>query len=856
MLLAYAKECEKKRLAEVRAGVKTVKVKNEKLNKRRTAKSFIPKSTQDDLPYVADFDEGVFEAEPGKYSKTYLFTDINYLTAKQEEAEAIFCKWRDFLNCFSEEITLAVTTDNCVISVKEQEKKIFRTLTGDAYDIHREEFNKILKKQMMAGNNDIQRFKYITVTISADSAYEAVLRFRREIDALVCDNLKKVGVYGTPLTTDERLSLLHDKMRKGREGEFKINYDFLKAQGLSSKDYVAPSSFFWKPKDYFMVEDTYCCCLYMNNLPSMLADDVYRDINDCPFPLLSTLSIQSMAPEKAIKLVKRQITGMETNKMDAEKKAIRAGYSPEIINHDLIHSLEEGYALLDDIQNKDQKLFFVSILFMVSGDTLDELKENTKLLISKARAATCQMQIFDNQQRDAFKVVMPFGVTPKGKVFVERVLTTESTAVFVPFTNREIFQPGGFYYGLNQISRNLVLCDRTKMKTPSGFILGSSGSGKSFACKREMLSVLLSDDKTGLLVIDPENEYGDFCRVFGGTVVSLSTSSECYINPMDMDENYGLDEEDDIDKTPMEKKKKKALQKKTEYLMSIIQYMVADDNNSTSLSPQQKTIVDRAIRKTYEKYLEQGFDKKYLPTLLDLQEELDEEKKLSEDGRLIAEACAYYTRGSMDLFSHKTNLDLSNRFMVFNIRDLGKELKQISLLIVLDFIWDRMSVNCHKNIRTYCYVDEIHVLVQNPLSERYLQQLYKRGRKYGLVISGITQDVQDLLRSDIAQGMLTNSDFILMLNQKGENLEALSKLLRISEAEAGYVSMAEPGCGLLFAEKTIVPFVDKFPEDSYLYALMSTKFGENNDIDVDAFIEKLQKEQAERELTKKNKVSA
>jgi len=852
MLLAYAKELKKKRVNEINQGKKAVAKKNQKMKKRKTAKTFIPKSTQDDLPYVADYEEGLFEAEPSKFSKCYEIRDINYLTAEIDEQVLIFEKWGQFLNYFSEDVNIGIIIDNRKVSIKEQEKNIFYKLAGDIYDVFREEFNRVLKRQIIAGNNDIHQDKYVTVTIEADSPYEALLKFHK-IDGEVLSNLKKIGSTGKLLSTDERLSLLHDKMRKGREGDFRVDYEWLKNQGLSSKDYVAPSSFDFKKSDYFVIkndEKTYCRCMFVNNLPANLTDEFIFRMGECDFPVLINLNVQPVAQDKALRLVKKQLTGMEANKIEAEKKAIRAGYNPETgISHDLKHSLDQGEKLLDDLQNRNQKMFYVSILLMVSGNTLEELEENTNILSDRARSFTCQLQCFDEQQRDAFQVTMPMGVTPNNKLYVERALTTASTAVFIPFTNQELFQKGGFYYGLNQISKNLVICDRTTFKTPSGFILGSSGSGKSFACKREMMSVLLADDKTGLLVIDPENEYVDFAKAFGGTILSLSPSSKCHINPMDMDANYGLDDEDDPEQMSLHEKKDKALRAKAEYLMSIIQCMVMDADGKTTINPQQKMLIDRAIKRTYEKYLDNDFDEKYIPTLLDLQDNLDKEKG-TEDGRKIAEAVEYYTKGSMNLFSHKSNLDFSNRFVVFNIRDLGKELKQISLLIVLDFIWNRMIANCQFKIRTYCYVDEIHVLFQNEFSERYLQQLYKRGRKYGLVITGITQDVTDLLNSKIAIGMLSNSDFILMLNQKGDNLALLAERLHISDAQASYVSMADAGSGLLFAEKAIIPFIDQFPEDSYLYTLMSTKFGEKGADDIQEFIRNLQEEQKRREQEK------
>lgn len=852
LLRAYANECKKKRLDEIKAGTKQIAKKNTQMKKRRAARTYLPKCVQDDIPYLADFDEGMFEIEPNKYSKCYILGDINYLTGKEEEQLFIFTKLGEFYNYFSDDVSIALCIDNHIVSLNEQEQKIFLKEKGDRYDDDRREYNRILRKQLLAGNNEIQKGKYITVTIDAANPYEALLRFHK-LDLEVEAGLRKIGTKARVMTTEERLALLHDKFRAGREGEFRVDFETIKKQGASSKDYIAPSSFWFKSKDYFLIEDTYWRCMFINNLPATLQDDFLFRLTDCDFPVIFNMPIQPMAQDKALRLIKKQLTGMEANKIEAEKKAVRAGYSPETINHDLKHSLAQGEELLDNLLNGNQKLFFVSLILMTSAKSLDELNENTKILMNKARAATCQVQNFDNQQREAFKVALPMGVTPNKKLYVERALTTNSTAIFMPFASQELLQIGGFYYGLNQITNNLILCDRTRFKTPSGFILGSSGSGKSFACKREMLNVLLGDDRTGLLVIDPEGEYISLAKAFGGTVLTLSASSDSHINPMDMDINYGLDDNDDPITTPLKRKKEKALQKKTEYLMSIVQSMIADSNNRTIVTPQQRSIIDRAIQRTYQKYLESDFDERYLPTLLDLQRELDGEKLVSEDGRLVAEAVEYYTRGSMNLFSHKSNLDFDNRFVVFSIRDLGKELQQISLLIVLDFIWNRMIANYQDRVRTYCYIDEIHVLFKNVFSESYIQQLYKRGRKYGLVITGITQDCEELLRSDMARGMISNSDFVLMLNQSSENLKLLVQLLHISENQTRFVIGAEKGSGLLFAEKTIVPFSDQFPENSYLYTLLSTKFGEESEDedDIDQYIRNIRREQRETEESKK-----
>lgn len=824
ILKRWKQEQINKRKREIQERKKDLYKKSKVMQKRRKTRTIIPKSTQDTIPFIADYDEGMFEVTPNKFSKMYKMKDINYRTGREEEQVTIFCKLGEFLNYFSDEMRFSFVIDNRVISKTEQERKVFYQMTGDDYDRHRKEYNNILRRQIVAGKNDIQVEKYITVTIDADTPIEALLRFHK-IDAEIIANLRRIGSDAKIVTTDERLEYFHDKFRKGHEGEFQIDYNFIKEQGISSKDYIAPT-FIQFDRKHFQIEDEYYCCMFLNNLPASLQDEFLFELCDNDFPVTTTLSIEPVAQDKGLRIVKRQLTGIEANKIDAEKRAIRAGYSPETIQHSIKDAHAQAEALYDDMMNKNQKMFFVTITVMVHGSSLEELKENCDILMNKARKYTSQLQILSTQQEEGFKVTLPFGYAPK-EMCVERTLTTESTSIFMPFSNQELFQSGGFYYGLNQISQNLVIVNRTAMKTPSGFVLGSSGSGKSFATKREILNVLLSDSETGILIIDPENEYGDFCRAFGGTVLKISADSSNYINPMDMPEDYGLDEDDDIN-TSIEVKKHKAMKKKSDYIMSIIERMISVGNNgdSTSITPQQKTIVDRCVYRTYKEYLEHDFDPKYMPTLLDLQSELDKEKDLSEDGRKVAEGVEYYTRGSMDIFAHHTNVHVENRLVVFNVRDLGDQLRQIALIIVFDFIWNRMIENKNRGVRTYCYCDEIHVMFQSYYSANFLKQLYKRGRKYGLCITGLTQNVEDLLRSEQARGMIANSDFIMMLNQSNEDLKILSSMLNISETQMGFVTGADAGSGLLFAEKVIVPFVDRFPTDSYLYKLMSTKFGE------------------------------
>lgn len=814
------------RKKEIEKGKKEIVKNSNQMEKRRHAKTIIPKTTQKSIPYIADYEEGLFEVTPNKYSKMYRVKDINYRTGREEEQITIFVKLGEFLNYFSEEMRFAFVIDNRIVSKAEQERKVFKKMKGDRYDKHRKEYNNILRRQIIAGRNDMQVQKYVTVTIDANNPIDALLRFHK-IDAEIITNLRRIGSDSEVLSTDERLEYYHDKYRKGREGDFQINYDFIKVQGISSKDYIAPGFMCINRKD-MQIDDEYYRILFLNNLPASLQDEFLFDLCDNDFPVTTSLSIEPVAQDKALRIVKRQLTGIEANKIDAEKRAIRAGYSPETIQHSIKDAHAQAETLHDDMLNKNQKMFFVTITLMVHGNNKEELEQNCNILINKARKYTCQLQVLTEQQEEGYKMTMPFGYTSK-ELCVERALTTESTSIFMPFSNQELFQSGGFYYGLNQISQNLVIVNRTKMKTPSGFVLGSSGSGKSFATKREILNVLLDDDVTNILIIDPENEYGDFCRAFGGTVLKISATSDSYINPMDMNENYGLDEDDDLGTTPLDIKKDKAIKKKSDFIMSIIERMISagGDGDTTNITPQQKTIVDSAVRDTYEDYLNSDFDAEKIPTLLDLQKNLDKHMEESEDARQVAEGVRYYTAGSMNVFAHKTNVSIDKRLVVFNVRDLGGQLQQIGLIIVFDFIWNRMVENKNKGIRTYCYSDEIHVMFKSYYSADYLNQLYKRGRKYGLVITGITQDVEDLLRSEKAKGMISNSDFIMMLNQSSENLKILARMLNISETQMGYVTGADAGSGLLFAEKVIVPFIDRFPEESYLYKLMSTKFGED-----------------------------
>lgn len=827
-LKQWRTEIDNKRRKEIKKGIAENRKTSKKMVRRRTAKTTIPKSVQKSIPIIADYEEGIFEVQPNKYSKAYRIKDINYQIQKYEDGVNAFMRLAEFHNAFSEDERYQLVVDKRVVSKAEQERKIFYKMAGDKYDRHRKEFNnKVLRRAIVRGHNDMQKEIYVVVTIDADNPYDALLAFHK-VDADVIMNMRRIGSDATPLNTEQRLEYFHDKFRRGREGELHIDYDWLKKNGISSLDEIAPSYIMFDRKE-LQIEDYYYRTMYLTNLPAGLSDEILCELGDNNFPTTISLSVEPSAQDKALRLVRKQMTGIETNKIDAEKRAIRAGYNPDTIQH----SIKDAYAHIqetyDDMLNKNQRLFFVNISIVVGGETLDELNENCKVVMRKARKYTCQLETYTIQQEEAWKATLPFGYIPK-EIKTDRSLTTEALAIFMPFANQELYQAGGFYYGLNQISNNLVIVNRAKMKTPSGFVLGSSGSGKSFACKRELVNVLLADESNVCIVIDPENEYGDFARAFGGVVVKISPTSDNFINPLDMPIEYGLEDDETLENTSIEIAKDKALKKKSDYMVSIIEAMVSKNrgvSNESEITPVQRTIIDKCMKRTYYDYLQSDCNPKFIPTLNDLQTQLDEEKSTSAEARSLAESVEYYSRGSMDIFSHKTNVELTNRFVVFNIRDLGGQLRQIGLTIVFDWLWNTMIQQKNRGARTFVYCDEIHVMFKSYTSADYLQQLYKRGRKYGLVITGITQSVTDLLQSDQAKAMVANADFIMMLNQSADDLDELTRLLHISENQRPFVTGAEAGTGLLFAEKTIVPFADQFPTDSYLYQLMSTKFGED-----------------------------
>jgi len=769
-------------------------------NNKRTKKSAIPKTTQKTVPILNAWDDGIIEMKKGEFSKSFEFLDINYHAAREDNQIDIFAKYCEFLNFFNSTINLQITINNKSINQSEFEKKIMLGKEDNYLDEYREEYNVMLKKQVQKGSNDTEREKYITISIKANDITEARNIFSR-LENEITGLFRNMGSYAKIQPINKRLEVIQDVYRSDDSGNFVYNAEMIKG-GMTICDEIAPDSFEFK-RDYMLIGNKYARVVFLRSLPSFLSDQFFTELTDFSFNMMTTINIRAIEPENALKMIKRQITGMESNKIEYQRKSVKSGYLEAFIPYELKNNLKEAEDLLEDVMNKNQRLFLTNVAILLMNDDKQKLDEQTETIKSTARKYLCQIGTLNYQQEEGLNSVLPLGIN---NLYVDRCMTTEAAAVFIPFSSQDISQPGGMYYGLNAISKNLIIFDRKTLKNQNGFIFGTPGSGKSFAAKREMINSILStgDD---VLIIDPEREYGTLVKNFGGEVIQISSNSKSYINPMDLNINYSDESEDPL-----------AL--KSDFLLSLFETIIG---GKEGLSAKEKSILDRCVRLIYQEYL-QSFDIELTPTLKDFYEVLKRQKEPEAEG--LATALELYVLGNLSVFSQKTNTNVNSRIICFDIKDLGKQLKPMAMLITLDAIWNRIAENRKKGKHTWIYIDEMYLLFNNEYSANFFYELYKRSRKYGGVVTGITQNVEDLLRSETARSMLANADFVMMLNQAATDRAELEKMFNISPAQLEYVSNSDPGQGLLFIGGSIIPFIDDFPKDTKLYRMMTTKLEE------------------------------
>ena len=661
----------------------------------------------------------------------------------------------------------------------------------------------MLQNQLAKGNNGLRKTKYITFGIEADSIKTAKPRLER-IETDLVNHFKQLGAAVETLNGKERLRLLHSIFHMDTQEKFAFEWDWLPRTGLSTRDFIAPTGFEFREGRRFRMGGTLGAVSFLQILAPELNDRMLADFLNMESSLIVSLHIQSIDQTAAIRQIKRKITELDQSKIDEQKKAIRAGYDIDILPSDLATYGGEAKKLLEDLQSHNERMFLVTFLVMNTAGTRQQLENRVFQAQGIAQKYNCALERLDFQQEKALISSLPLGLN---QIEIQRGLTTSSTAIFVPFTTQELFQTEGepLYYGLNALSNNLIMADRKRLKTPNGLILGTPGSGKSFSAKREITNAyLITDDD--VIICDPEGEYYPLVERFHGQVVKISPASSHYINPMDMNLNYSDDDN--------------PLSLKSDFLLSLCELIVG---GREGLQPIEKTVIDRAVRLVYQPYLADPRPEN-MPVLGDLYQALlaQEEK----EARRVATALEIYVSGSLNVFNHHTNVDIQNRLVCYDIKELGKQLKKLGMLIVQDQVWGRVTANRSVGKATRYYADEFHLLLKEEQTAAYSVEIWKRFRKWGGIPTGITQNVKDLLSSREVANIFENSDFIYMLNQAGGDREILAKQLNISPHQLSYVTHSGEGEGLLFYGNTILPFIDRFPKDTRLYKMMTTKPGE------------------------------
>ena len=763
----------------------------------------VPRTAQQSIPFQRMFQDGICRIGTNYYTKTIQFHDINYQLAQQEDKTAIFDEWCGFLNFFDSSVHFELSFMNLSTDAADFEKNIRIPLKSDGFNDVREEYSRMLRTQLSQGNNGLTKTKYLTFGIEAESMRQAKPRLIH-IQTDLLNNFRRLGVVTKVLTGKERLKLMHDMFHLGDKDRFYFEWKWLMESGLSVKDFIAPTSFSFPGGRMFRMGELYGAMSYLAITASDLSDQLLKDLLDMESSQIVTMHIRSLDQNKAIKTVKHTITELDRSKIEEQKKAVRAGYDMDIIPSDLATYGSDAKDLLKELQSQNERMFMVTFLIMNTGATKQELDNNIFQASSIAQKHSCNLRRLDFQQEQGLMSSLPLA---QNLIRIERGLTTSSTAIFVPFTTQELFQAGeeALYYGLNALSNNLIMVDRKLLKNPNGLILGTPGSGKSFAAKREITNAFLVTDDD-IIISDPEAEYAPLVERLGGQVIVVSPSSSQYINPMDINMNYS--EEDN------------PLALKADFILSLCELIVG---GKEGLQPVEKTVIDRCVHQIYQCYFNDPKPEN-MPVLEDLYEELM--KQDEKEARHVATALEIYVKGSLNLFNHRTNVDIHNRLVCYDIKQLGKQLKKLGMLVIQDQVWGRVTANREEGKYTRYYLDEFHLLLKEEQTAAYSVEIWKRFRKWGGIPTALTQNVKDLLASPEVANIFENSDFVLMLNQAVGDRGILAKQLNISPHQLSYVTHSGEGEGLLFYGNVILPFVDRFPEDLELYRIMTTKPGE------------------------------
>ena len=755
-------------------------------------------TAQQTIPYLAMYPDGICKVTEKKYSKSIAYDDINYQLAQADDKTAIFENWCDFLNYFDATVSVQLSFINRGTRSGGAEEVVAIPAQNDAFNSIRTEYADMLKHQLAKGNNGFVKSKYITFSVEADNLNAAKARLAR-IETDILNNFKVLGAAARPMTGYERLEALHSVFHP--EGEpFRFSWDWLTPSGLTTKDFIAPSSFRFGEGRYFRMGRKIGAVSFLEILAPELNDRMLADILDLETGIVVNLHIKSIDQTEAIKTIKRKITDLDKMKIEEQKKAVRSGYDMDIIPSDLAMFGGEAKNLLQDLQSRNERMFLLTFLVVNMADTKRKLENDIFAAAGIAQKYNCALTRLDYQQEAGLMSSVPLG---ENLIPIQRGLTTSSTAIFIPFITQELFQQGAaLYYGLNALSSNMILCDRKRLKNPNGLILGTPGSGKSFAAKREITNAFLITDDD-IIICDPEAEYYPLVRRLHGQVIRISPTSTQYVNPMDINLNYSEDDN--------------PLALKSDFLLSLCELVIG---GKEGLMPVEKAVIDRSVRNVYRPFLAAP-DPAKMPILGDLYDELLRQPE--PEAARVAAALELYVSGSLNVFNHRTNVELSNRLVCFDIKQLGKQLKKLGMLIVQDQVWNRVTINRAEKKSTRYYMDEFHLLLKEEQTAAYSVEIWKRFRKWGGIPTAITQNVKDLLSSREVENIFENSDFVLMLNQAQGDREILARQLNISPQQMKYVTHTEAGEGLIFYGNVVLPFLDRFPQNTELYRVMTTR---------------------------------
>ena len=757
----------------------------------------IPGKVQDIIPVRTVYPDGIFLSGKGKYSKTFRFRDINYAVASRSDKEMMFLEYSELLNAFDSGATTKITINNRRLNRLDFENQILIGMKNDGLNEYRKEYNSMLLDKA-TGSNAIVQDKYVTVSVSKNNIEDARVYFSR-IGADMVAHFARLGSQCTELDAEERLRIIHDFFRTGEETYFNFDMKDHMKKGHSFADYICPDSY-ENHDSYFKIGGRYGRVLLLRDYASYIKDSMVAELTDINRNLMLSIDVIPVPTDEAVKEVENRLLGVETNITNWQRKQNMNNNYSAVVPYDMEQQRKESKEFLDDLTTRDQRMMFAVVTIVHTADSKKQLDNDTEEILTTARKHLCQMTTLRYQQLDGLQTAVPFGVR---KIDAFRTLTTESLAVFMPFRVQEVYDKHGIYYGQNVISKNMMIADRRKLLNGNSFILGVSGSGKSFTAKNEITNLMLSTD-ADIIILDPEREYAPLVRALGGSVIEITATSPNHINAMDMNKDYG-----EVD----------PVIEKSQFLQSLCEQIIAGHHFAKG----QQSIIDRCTENVY-RYYKQGNYMGTPPTLADFRDELLRQPE--PEAHSLALELELFTRGSLNTFAKQTNVDTGNRLICYDILELGEQLRAIGMLVILDSIINRITANRMKGKETFIVIDEIYLLFMHEYSAQFLFKLWKRVRKYGAFCTGVTQNVDDLLQSHTARTMLSNSEFIVMLNQAATDRVELAKLLNISDLQLSYITNVDAGHGLIKVGSSLVPFANKFPRNTKLYRLMSTKPGE------------------------------